>query len=83
MLSLDLARTDGTHPDRLRLSLRASDGRLEGGGLLESRWEDPELAVEEGRPRRRLYRVTPLGARALAEARAAESPSSFRPGLVT
>jgi hypothetical protein len=27
--------------------------------------------------------VTPLGARALAEARAAEAPGSFRPGLVT
>ena len=58
-------------------------GRLEAGGMLESRWEDPDLAVAEGRPRRRLYRVTPLGARALAEARAAESPSSFRPGLIT
>lgn len=57
--------------------------RMEGGGLLESRWEDPDLAVAEGRPRRRLYRVTPLGARALAEARAAELPSSLRPGLVT
>ena len=58
-------------------------GRLEAGGLLESRWEDPDLAMEEGRPRRRLYRVTPLGVRALAQARAAQSPSSFRPGLVT
>jgi DNA-binding PadR family transcriptional regulator len=56
---------------------------MEGGGLLESRWEDPDLAVAEGRPRRRLYRVTPLGARAFAEARAAESPTSFRPGLIT
>ena len=57
--------------------------RLEGAGMLESRWEDPDVAVAEGRPRRRLYRVTPLGARALAEARAAESPSAFRPGLIT
>ena len=57
--------------------------RMERGGLLESRWEDPDVAVADGRPRRRLYRVTPLGARAFAEARAAESPSSFRPGLVT
>src|SRR3954452_25130422 len=57
--------------------------RLEAGGLLESHWEDPDLAVSDGRPRRRLYRVTPLGARALAEARAVESSASFRPGLVT
>jgi PadR family transcriptional regulator, regulatory protein PadR len=61
--------------------------RLETAGLLESRWEDPELAVAAGRPRRRLYRVTPLGATALARARAAAAPADpapgFRPGLVT
>jgi len=57
--------------------------RMEAGGLLESRWEDPDLGVTEGRPRRRLYRVTPLGARALAEGRAAEAPGAFRPGLIT
>jgi len=57
--------------------------RMEDGGLLESRWEDPDAAMAEGRPRRRLYRVTPLGVRALAEARLAESASPFRPGLVT
>ena len=42
--------------------------RLERGGLLESRWEDPAIAAEEGRPRRRLYRVTGLGERALVTA---------------
>ena len=57
--------------------------RMEDGGLLESRWEDPDVAMAEGRPRRRLYRVTPLGVRALAEARSAESTRPFRPGLVT
>src|SRR5262245_58476435 len=39
--------------------------RMERGGLLESRWEDPSIAAEGGRPRRRLYRVTGLGERAL------------------
>lgn len=61
-------------------------GRMADAGLLESRWEDADIAVAEGRPRRRLYRVTPLGAAALARARAdevaGESPG-FRPGLVT
>jgi PadR family transcriptional regulator PadR len=54
--------------------------RLEEGGLLRSRWEDPEIAAEEHRPLRRLYEVTALGERAL---RAAESPSpaASRPGL--
>ncbi|HEX5671576.1 MAG TPA: PadR family transcriptional regulator [Acidimicrobiia bacterium] len=43
-------------------------GRLEAGGLLESRWEDPDVALAEGRPRRRFYRVTGAGERALAAA---------------
>lgn len=32
--------------------------RLEKQGLLESTWEDPLVAAEENRPRRRLYRLT-------------------------
>jgi len=43
--------------------------RLQRAGLVESRWEDPEVAVGEGRPRRRLYRVTGEGELALARAR--------------
>jgi len=42
-------------------------GRMERAGLLESEWEDPDVAVAEGRPRRRLYSVTGLGKRALRE----------------
>lgn len=45
-------------------------GRMDAAGLLESRWEEPELALAEGRPRRRLYRVTGVGERALASMRA-------------
>jgi len=44
--------------------------RMERAGLLESRWEDPTIAAAEGRPRRRLYRVTGVGARALQSWRA-------------
>jgi DNA-binding PadR family transcriptional regulator len=40
--------------------------RMEQASLLTSRWEDPEVAVAEGRPRRRLYRVTGIGEAALA-----------------
>jgi DNA-binding PadR family transcriptional regulator len=36
--------------------------RLEQAGWVESRWEDPETHVREGRPRRRYYRITPDGA---------------------
>src|SRR5438128_1564066 len=48
-------------------------GRLERAGLLASEWEDPDIAAEEGRPRRRLYRVTDLGEKAMATTRA-EAP---------
>lgn len=35
--------------------------RLRKQGLLEARWEDPEAAERERRPRRRLYRITDAG----------------------
>jgi PadR family transcriptional regulator, regulatory protein PadR len=47
-------------------------GRLERAGLLTSEWEDADRAVGEGRPRRRLYRVTDLGETSLALACADE-----------
>ncbi|HXF63803.1 MAG TPA: PadR family transcriptional regulator [Caldilineaceae bacterium] len=50
--------------------------RMEQAGLLESRWEDPLLAAQEGRPRRRLYQVTAAGAAALAAAQAARDGST-------
>ena len=43
-------------------------GRLERAKLLQSSWEDPLMAAEERRPRRRLYTVTPAGEAALAKA---------------
>ncbi len=52
--------------------------RMESAGLLESRWEDPAVAEAEGRPRRRLYRVTGLGEAAALGARRASAPA--RPG---
>lgn len=58
-------------------------GRMETAGLLESRWEDPAVALGEGRPRRRFYRVTPLGAAALTRARASDTAPRLRPGLAT
>jgi DNA-binding PadR family transcriptional regulator len=35
--------------------------RLTDAGLLETTWEDAELGEAEGRPRRRLYRITGAG----------------------
>ena len=57
--------------------------RLEEAGLVESRWENPQLAADEGRPRRRLYRVTALGERAAAAAREERATiGQLRTGLV-
>ena len=55
--------------------------RLEKAGLVDSRWEDPEVAASEGRPRRRLYRVTGLGERVATETRTASPRSLPKPGL--
>jgi PadR family transcriptional regulator, regulatory protein PadR len=44
-------------------------GRLEAMGLLDSRWEDPQIAARENRPGRRLYALTAAGETAAADAR--------------
>ena len=57
--------------------------RMEKAGLLESRWEDPLIAANAGRPRRRLYQVTAAGEAALANTRAeaAPQPAKLERGL--
>jgi hypothetical protein len=40
--------------------------RMTASGLLSAEWEDAQLAVEAGRPRRRMYHLTGEGARVLA-----------------
>lgn len=52
--------------------------RLERGGFLASRWEDPMVAAEAGRPRRRFYRVTTVGERILEEIHAKDAESTIR-----
>jgi DNA-binding PadR family transcriptional regulator len=56
--------------------------RLGDSGHLDQRWEDPDAALAEGRPRRRLYRVTGLGHRAAAASRGTARPAIGGPGLV-
>ena len=48
--------------------------RLAESGAIESRWEDPEIAAADGRPRRRYPRVTLAG----ETARAATGPIPHR-----
>lgn len=58
--------------------------RMEKAGLLESRWEDPQLAADDGRPLRRLYRVTGAGEAALSRLEAARRSRPLRQeGLAT
>jgi PadR family transcriptional regulator PadR len=68
-----LAKSLADGDDRKRLiaygTLYRALGRLEAMGMLTSRWEEPQEA-DEGRPLRRLYRLTDLGERALAESAA-------------
>lgn len=58
--------------------------RMEKAGLLSSVWEDPDLAAQEGRPRRRLYSITADGRVALARALPDDGPApaaGLDPGL--
>jgi DNA-binding PadR family transcriptional regulator len=58
--------------------------RLEREGLLASRWEDPDAAAAEARPRRRFYRLTLEGEGALSEARdALHTTKAHRPAATT
>ena len=58
---------------------RALD-RLAESGAIDRRWEDPEIAAFEGRPRRRYYRITLAGetARAAADPMRRPSPATTR-----
>ena len=52
--------------------------RLERMGYVTSRWEDPQAAADEGRPRRRFYQVTAVGEQALRDAIAAQADGGSR-----
>ncbi len=52
--------------------------RLEKAGLLVSRWEDISSLDKESRPRRRLYRITEAGSRALASELASQPVNSYQ-----
>jgi PadR family transcriptional regulator, regulatory protein PadR len=71
----ELADGEGSHRLTSHGTLYKALARLEDGGLLESRWEDHRIAEREGRPRRRMYRITGAGQLALARYEA-ERPTS-------
>ena len=78
----EIARRLGDESSRRRLTaygtLYRALGRLEAMGLLESRWEDPEIPARENRPGRRLYTLTAEGQAAADEARRAAGENMRR-----
>ena len=68
-LAKALADADGSRSLTAHGTLYKALGRLADQGLLEDEWEDPEIALRDGRPRRRLYRITGAGVRRAAEER--------------
>ena len=80
-----LAKNMKTRSDRRMLTahgtLYRALHRLERADLLEGFWEDPAAAEQEGRPRRRLYRLTALAAAAVNRTRARQRSSGDLPSL--
>jgi PadR family transcriptional regulator, regulatory protein PadR len=79
-LAKQIADHAGPRPLTAHGTLYKALQRLEEAGLLQSQWEDPNIAAAEGRPRRRLYEVTGAGERALAawQARLGQAPGRPR-----
>lgn len=75
-LAQDLADARGAKRLTAHGTLYKALGRLHAAGLLSSAWEDPDVAVATGTPRRRLYQVTAAGAAALAAADAERVPAA-------
>jgi PadR family transcriptional regulator PadR len=80
-LAKTIADQAGPRPLTAHGTLYKALQRLEEAGLLESQWEDPNIAATQGRPRRRLYEVSAAGQRALATRQAEHRRTSTRPGF--
>ena len=78
----EIAKRMGDIADRRLLTaygtLYRALARLERMGLLQSRWEDPEIPARENRPGRRLYMLTSDGEAAIAQAREASSDKTSK-----
>jgi DNA-binding PadR family transcriptional regulator len=80
LLAKHLRNAEGARLLTAHGTLYKALGRMEAAGLVGSDWEDPEIAAEDGRPRRRLYEITAAGRAALARAsEAADLPVRLDP----
>jgi DNA-binding PadR family transcriptional regulator len=64
-MAREISDRDGARSLVAHGTLYRALARLEIRGLLATRWEDPRIAAAERRPRRRMYRVTAEGERAV------------------
>ncbi|HUF53493.1 MAG TPA: PadR family transcriptional regulator [Dehalococcoidia bacterium] len=86
MIAKEIKDRDGAKLLTAHGTLYKALDRLQRAGMLESDWEDPLVAAQEGRPRRRLYHVTAAGEAALVKALEAvpkRASAGQRPGIVT
>ncbi len=72
MLAKEIKDRDGAKLLTAHGTLYKALDRLQRWGFLENEWEDPVVAAQESRPRRRFYWITPAGQAALAKALAAD-----------
>jgi PadR family transcriptional regulator PadR len=79
-LAKELRDRDGARGLTAHGTLYKALDRMENAGLLQSRWEDPDTAMEQGRPRRRLYQVTAGGERAFENAEFAPTATRLASG---
>jgi DNA-binding PadR family transcriptional regulator len=83
-LARELADRTGARQLTAHGTLYKALSRLEQAELLASEWEDPAVAEAEGRPRRRLYRITGPGQVAYAaHASTGTAGVQFGAGTVT
>lgn len=68
-LAAAMADADGSRRLTAHGTLYKALGRMTESDLLTARWEEAAIGESEGRPRRRLYRVTGVGEASLLRSR--------------
>ena len=80
-LAQELAASQGSTSLASHGTLYKALDRLRTRGLLVADWEPAELAEESGRPRRRIYRMTPDGVLVLRDAHTSHPLPEWGPAL--
>ena len=78
LVAKEIKDKEGAHLLTAHGTLYKALYRMEKASLLESHWEDPLIAAAQNRPRRRLYFVTAVGEKALADAQISQPAQTAR-----